>query len=193
MKRIFAAVNLPKEVKEALAREQTEISGFFGQGFCPIKWVKADNLHITLLFLGEIKEDNVSLVIEASKKTIGQQKPFWIKGGSISAWPIKQREAPRLVWLSMERCPELEKISQNLGQTLKAEDLTRFLDEKPFMGHITIGRVKTWQWKQIDPEEIPEIAKDIDVSFEVKSIEIMESQLKRGGSEYKVLQSFVLV
>jgi len=55
--------------------------------------------------------------------------------------------------------------------------------------HITLGRIKTWQFRQIEPEERPEINEDIDLTFEVKSIEIMESQLKKGGPEYTVLES----
>ncbi|MDP2664070.1 MAG: hypothetical protein Q8P08_01380 [bacterium] len=58
--------------------------------------------------------------------------------------------------------------------------------------HVTLGRLKTWQWRQMEPEERPEVSEEIDLSFEVNSIEVMESQLKRFGPEYTVLESFRL-
>ena len=66
------------------------------------------------------------------------------------------------------------------------------IKEFNFSPHITLGRIKTWQLRQIDPEERPEINEDIDLTFEVKSIEIMESRLKRGGVEYTILESVPL-
>jgi 2'-5' RNA ligase len=44
----------------------------------------------------------------------------------------------------------------------------------------------------MEPEERPEIDEEVNFSFEVKSIEIMESHLKRGGAEYTVLESLPL-
>ncbi len=52
--------------------------------------------------------------------------------------------------------------------------------------------MKTWQWKQIEPEERPDVAEEINLNFEVDSIEVMESVLKRGGPEYTVLESYPL-
>lgn len=58
--------------------------------------------------------------------------------------------------------------------------------------HITLARIRSWQFKEIDPEDIPEVEEDIDIEFEVNSIEVMESVLKRGGPEYTILQSYKL-
>ncbi len=44
----------------------------------------------------------------------------------------------------------------------------------------------------MEPEERLEVNEEIDLTFEVNSIEIMESQLKRGGAEYIVLESVLL-
>lgn len=62
-------------------------------------------------------------------------------------------------------------------------------ENRAFSPHITLSRIRTWQWRQMEPEERPEVNKDISLSFEVNSIEVMESQLKRGGSEYTILES----
>ena len=58
--------------------------------------------------------------------------------------------------------------------------------------HITLARLKQWQFRKTDLEDVPEIAEDIDIDFDVGSIEVMESALKRSGSEYTILKSFKL-
>ena len=55
--------------------------------------------------------------------------------------------------------------------------------------HITLGRIKLWEFRQIEPEERPDVSREIDLVFEVNSIEVMESQLKRIGPDYTILKS----
>jgi len=66
------------------------------------------------------------------------------------------------------------------------------LESRPYTPHLTLGRIKTWEFRKIEPEERPKIDEDINLSFEVNSIEIMESQLKRGGPKYTILENFPL-
>jgi len=57
-----------------------------------------------------------------------------------------------------------------------------------FAPHITLCRINAWQWKQIEPEERPEINENIDLLFTVESIEVMESELKKGGPQYTIFR-----
>ena len=66
-------------------------------------------------------------------------------------------------------------------------------ETRPYIPHITLGRIKQWEFRQIEPEERPKIEEEISLSFEVNSIEVMESDLKRGGAEYTVLESAPLM
>jgi 2'-5' RNA ligase len=63
---------------------------------------------------------------------------------------------------------------------------------KGFILHITLARISEWAFRQIEPEERPEINEDIDLTFTVESIEVMESVLKRTGPVYTVLESHQL-
>ena len=56
----------------------------------------------------------------------------------------------------------------------------------------TLARIKQWVWKRIEPDERPDVERDLDLSFEVGSIDIMESKLKRSGPEYILLKSIKL-
>ena len=59
--------------------------------------------------------------------------------------------------------------------------------------HITLARIRQWQWKRIESDDRPEIAQTIDLKLKANSIEVMESFLKRGGPEYRILESYPLL
>jgi 2'-5' RNA ligase len=160
--RVFIAINLPAEIKKQLASYQSQWPEL------PVRWAKADNLHITLEFLGYLTDEEVLKTCQKTKELAASCKPFTVLLNKICYGP-PQKMPPRMVWVMGEKIKEL-----NLSP------------------HITLGRIKTWQWKQIEPEERPEVETEINFSFEVNSIEVMESQLKRGGPEYTILESLKL-
>ena len=58
-----------------------------------------------------------------------------------------------------------------------------------FAPHITLARILEWEFKKINPEEVPEINEDLDLTFSADSIEVMESEMKKGGPKYTILES----
>jgi len=109
--------------------------------------------------------------------------------GKICYGPPKKMP-PRLVWVEGEESEELGKIQKDLENSLLACSIKGMeIENRLWIPHITLGRIRTWEFRQIEPEERPEIDEDIDLSFELNSIEVMESQLKKGGPEYTVLES----
>jgi 2'-5' RNA ligase len=97
---------------------------------------------------------------------------------------------PRMVWVEGEKSKEFTQLRNDLEKSLLTSDKVHFSPEdRAFSPHITLGRIRSWEFRQIEPEERPEVNEEINLSFEVNSIEVMESQLKRGGAEYAVLES----
>jgi 2'-5' RNA ligase len=87
----------------------------------------------------------------------------------------------------------LGELQRDLENSLSASSITGIESEnRPYTPHITLGRIRQWEFRQIEPEERPEVNEEISLNFEVNSIEVMESQLKRGGPEYTILESFEL-
>jgi len=177
--RIFIAINLPEEIKDKLVSYQHETEDLFspcrGEDFNAkiCRWTKKENLHITLEFLGYLTDEELIELCRKTKETISQKKVFNVCLNKICYAP-PGKKIPKMIWI--------------LGDRIKEFNITP---------HITLGRIKTWQFKQINPEERPEIDKKISppaggLTFEVKSIEIMESRLKKGGPEYMVLESIPL-
>jgi len=164
MHRIFIAINLPEDVKRQLAEYQKKIDELF-QLPSPIRWTKEDNLHITLEFLGNLSDDEVMKVCQDTEEFAKNHKSFTVALDKISYGPPKKMP-PRMIWVTGEKIPEL--------------NLTP---------HITLGRIKMWEFRRIEPEERPDISREIGLGFEINSLEVMESQLQKFGPDYTILES----
>lgn len=180
MKRVFIAINLPMELKRKLFEIQKEINSQFPEEYAQsglFKWVAMENLHLTLKFIGEVGESQIPKIVENVENIIKSQKPFEIQTEKICY--DNEKQCPHLIFLATEKNRNLENLAKNF-------------DEKKFLGHITLARIKEWVFKKIEPEERPSINQEFEEKIPVKSIELMESVLKRTGPEYIVLQSFPL-
>ena len=202
--RIFIAINLPEDIKKRLEDYQGKWPDL------PIRWTKKENLHITLVFLGYLTDDELLEICKITKEVASRHQPFSINLNKIYYGPPKkmpysetssltgrlakgENRPPRMIWVEGEKSAELGKLQNNLGNSLLSsvalakEDITS--DNRPYAPHITLGRIKTWEFRQIEPEERPLVDEEINLIFEVNSIEVMESKLKRGGAEYSILES----
>ncbi len=190
MKRIFIAINLPKEIKLELEKLEKEINDLFpselNRGM--IRWLKKDNLHITLLFIGWVKEEEIIQTCQIAKKVAQNKKNFSLRFKKVCYGPPK-KIPPRLIWIELEKKPELLELAEELKKETAKAGILRKIEKREFSPHITLARIKTWQWRKIEPEERPEIEREISLDFEVNSIEIMESKLKKSGAEYNIIES----
>ena len=181
--RIFIAINLPEEIKKKLADYQSKWPEL------PIRWTKKENLHITLIFLGYLNDEELLEICKITKEVASRNELFSINLNKIHYGPPK-KIPPRMVWVSGEKSSDFTVLRDDLERSLATSDQVPFSPEnRAFSPHITLGRIKTWEWRQIEPEERPEVNEEINLSFEVNSIDLMESQLKRGGSEYTILET----
>ena len=188
--RIFIAINLPEKIKNGLGKLGKETAELFPQETSRglIRWVKKDNLHITLLFLGYLKEENIPQICQLVNEIAKTQNPFSLEFKKILYGP-SNKIPPRLIWVELEKSRELIEIVKKLRQKVGEIGVLEKMEKREFSPHITLGRIRTWQWQRIEPEERPDIEKDISLNFEVNSVEVMESQLKRTGAEYIILET----
>jgi 2'-5' RNA ligase len=182
MKRIFIAVNLPKEIKEKLA--------VFSQKWkdLPAKWVEPENLHLTLIFLGYLKEEKIPKVCQIVKEIASKYQPFFINFKKICYGP-DQKKPPRMIWLLGEKSEKLLNLQKDLENSLLKNSLSFLKENRDFLPHITLCRIKSFQWRYLEPEQRPEIKEEVFLKIPVNSIEVMESHLKKTGPEYTVLES----
>ena len=186
-RRIFIAINLPEKIKSQLVKYQKKWPEL------PVRWTKKDNLHITLVFIGYLKDEEIPEICQTVEEMAGKNSIFTISLNKIVYAPPKKMP-PRMVWASGEKSEQLTKLQRALENSLLASPLKKNIkqEKRLYSPHITLGRIKRWDFKQLEIEERPSINENVSFNFEVSSIEIMESQLKRTGAEYTVLESVPL-
>lgn len=177
--RVFVAINLPEDIKKKLTDYQEKWPEI------PIKWTKKENIHITLIFLGYLNSEELLEICKITKEAASRHSSFSVKLNKICYGPPKKMP-PRMIWAEGEKSEKFAALRDDLSKLLNIREA------REFSPHITLGRVRQMEWRRIEPEERPEVERDIDLTFEVNSIEIMESELKRGGPEYTILESAVL-
>jgi len=181
--RIFIAINLPDEMKDQLLGYKQTWSEV------PARWVSKDNLHLTLAFLGNTSDHELTEVCKLMQAAGERHKPFTVNINHIVYGPDTKR--PRMIWALLEKSSELLALQKEVETTLqRSENLSTSLSaSQPFSPHLTLARLKTFELQRMEAEEIPEVNEQISLSFVANSFEVMESTLKRSGAKYSILQS----
>jgi len=176
--RIFLAINLPEKIK-------TELLGCKERWpELPARWTTPDNLHITLVFLGSTSDKELKNVQEITKKVAANYKTFTLFLSQIVYGPTERQ--PKMIWAKGKTSKELLSLQKDLAQALG------YQEEHLFSLHITLARLKEWEFRKVAPEERPQVKEEISLKIPVSSLEVMESKLKRGGAEYSIIQSILL-
>ncbi|MGB7219694.1 MAG: RNA 2',3'-cyclic phosphodiesterase [Vicinamibacterales bacterium] len=141
--RLFAAIDLNDEVREAIAAEQKRVAAIVGKG-ASLRWVLPAHMHLTLAFLGEVAEAAVPQIVDALSPNF-DIAPFTAVFQHLGVFP--PRGAPRVLWLGMA-----EGASQTVGlQRQVAQRLERVgvpPEPRPFHPHLTLGR-----WRSSRPSD----------------------------------------
>ena len=183
--RIFIAVNLPEDIKRYLSGFEKKLAGL------PANWIKKDNIHITLLFLGSLTDIEIGEVCLALKDISKNYQSFDLNINKVCYGP-ENKLPPKMVWSNIEKSKELSILKKEI-QKLLSEKITFPADNKSFSPHITLAKVRTFEWRSINSEELPEVEENVELSFPVDSIEVMESSPSKGGPYYTVVESFPLL
>lgn len=171
---------MPKKIKQKLSEYEEKWPQL------PVKWTDKNNLHITMIFLGNVKEEKLGKICEAIESF--KKEPFPIKLTRVRYAPV-EKIPPRMIWAVGEKSDKLSSLKNNMDESLSGEISFRS-QRKSFVPHITLGRIRKWQWREMEEEERPQVEENISLNFEVNSVELMNSVLKRKGPQYETLQSF---
>lgn len=154
-----------------------------------IRPVKPNQLHITLKFLGEITNQQVTKMIPYLEEI--SYKKFPLKFEQLGCFPHNKR--PRVIWLGVaEGRTELVDLAKIIEKDLVSIDFPR--ERRKFSPHLTLGRVKrltSYGIKQIEDfllqeEDIPEMVEETSRFF------LKKSTLTPKGAIYENLAEFTL-
>lgn len=173
--RTFIAIPLPDNVKKELTRLQKEFSAF------DFKAAKAKEFHLTLKFLGEVKENN----LEKIKKNLAsiQFEPFEVSLANIGFFPTSNYI--RVVWIGLEPHEKINELQKKVDESLKQ----LFKPDLKFHPHLTLFRVKFIKNKEEFHKQIGKIEAN-KISFKVGGFNLYKSTLTPEGSVYEELAAF---
>ena len=176
--RSFIAVEIPEKVRSEITRMLSK----FSQEDTGARWVKHDNLHITLLFLGEVTPDFIKQVVNELETIARTQKNFEMSFKNIGAFPSQR--SPRIIWIGVER-GEAEIIDLQSKIELSFTKIGYKPEQRKFHPHLTIGRVKF----KFDNPKVFEVGYKSEI-FPVKSVVLFKSTLAPQGPIYEKINEF---
>jgi len=182
--RTFICFELPDKIKEKIADLQDNLKPY-GSG---VRWTRPDSIHLTLKFLGDVQEEQITDITSAVEKASEMIPPLKIQVSGCGAFPNLRR--PRVFWVGVkEDSGKLLELQSNIETAL--EELGFPKEKRNFFPHLTFGRVKS-------RDGIPEMTDFLkDHEFELKPFKaeqviVMQSQLRPTGAVYTPLQEISL-
>ncbi len=184
--RVFIAVELTESIKEELAQLQESLRGTGDK----IKWVDSSLVHLTLKFLGEIKEEGLKKVLWASREVAAKFSSFKIKIKGTGVFP--DSPSPRVIWVGIEGGENnLETLARQLEEELARQGFAK--ERRKWVPHLTLGRVKVLKKKGKLRELVLKYKGIERGEMEVRSISVIESRLTPKGPIYTLLERIPLV
>ncbi|HXF65580.1 MAG TPA: RNA 2',3'-cyclic phosphodiesterase [Burkholderiales bacterium] len=168
--RLFFAVWPSPEVQRALGALAAAL-----RRECGGRAVPADNIHLTLAFLGGVERGRLP-AIEALAGAVSAPR-FDLSVTRVQYWAHN-----RIVWAGVERCPEaLSGLAEALARALAEQGFR--LERRPYVPHITLLR---------DARRAPASGAVPPVAWPVEQFALVESVPHGGARRYEVLRRWAL-
>ena len=164
--RLFIAINFPNEIKSTIAKISADLKQFAMRG----NFSFDENLHLTLVFLGECNFQQMETIKSVMNKTIFSN--FMLTFDKVGYF---KRDGSAVWWISLIESEPLYNLQADLTNSLSQKGFV--LENRQYTPHITFGRQVIMPAKFVRPE-IEE------VSFKVTSIELMKSERINGKLTY---------
>jgi RNA 2',3'-cyclic 3'-phosphodiesterase len=179
--RLFAAIELDEAARVKVADEQRRIQRGLGERAGP-KWTSGDQLHITLVFLGQIEEANAPAIADAVRTPI-PVAPFALTFAGVGVFPA--RGAPRVVWLGTTTgSAEAASVQRLVGERVRRLGVE--LESRPFRPHVTLAR-----WRGAVPGDRRRLLAANTgravATIDVDHVTLFHSKPLPGGSQYTPL------
>ncbi len=145
-----------------------------------VRWVKPELMHVTLCFLGETAVSRLNAITQAMDTVTQKQSPLKLHLHGTGCFPNANR--PRVIWAGLSgQVAELATLKQDLDAGL--EPLGWKMEKRPFMPHLTLGRVK-------DGSNLRGVSWEVGVEemmVGITAVHLIESQLTKQGPIYTTL------
>ena len=187
--RAFLAIELPAEVKTALAALVEQLKDADINGLRP---VNPGGIHLTLRFLGNVPIEQVQSVVEVVSRTAARYESFAIRLGVVGAFP--GGGAARVLWVGLEgKLSSLAGLQERIEDDLDSLGFRR--ERRAYRPHLTVARIRDGT---PDPdrrrarEALFSASLASGLSIDCDSVSLMRSILSPQGARYERLALMTL-
>lgn len=180
--RLFVAVDLPEAVKASLDTAVAPLRAALPAA----RWVRPNQFHLTLAFLGETDADRLPALSSALREKLEQEGGFRAHFGALGAFP---KAGPvRVLWVGLEPSVRFVRLAELVQDALRAAGIGA--DDKPFRSHVTLARCEP-VWPPRLRSDLGAAAEDLagrlaGLSFACDRVTLFASVLGPGGPVYKI-------
>ncbi len=180
--RLFVAVQIGEDVRKNLADLQSRLR----KRFANVRWVSPENIHLTLVFLGDVSPEKAPELSSALKESVERIPAFACGVGELGLFGPAR--APRVVWVGInEGAAPLLVLHQAVTDRLRTQNLT--IETREFAPHLTLGRIKLARDAKGLADALAAEAKAGYGTIRVNSVDLMRSELMPQGPSYTVVSS----
>ncbi len=186
--RCFIAINIDEKIRKALAKLQNELQGKADIKRSDAKWVNPENIHLTLNFLGETKDEQIVDVCNITGEVAGRHKAFELDVESVGHFGGR---SARVLWVGTgQNSDKLLQLQEDIEQQLDLVGWPR--EARKFSGHLTLCRIRN-AGAGIKLAQMISEYKDFKLgTMPADSVSVYQSQLMPKGPVYTVLGKYEL-
>lgn len=178
--RLFVALEIPSTARKNLATLIASLRAITREP----RWVRAENLHVTLKFLGEVEESKLAAV-HTALGGIRSHQPVTLAFRGLGFFPNEKK--PRVLWAGIEASSNLKTLAADIEGAMESCGIAR--EKREFSPHLTLARLERSLGEALC-KAIAENAQREFGSQRTGEFHLVQSKLKPSGAEYTTLKTF---
>jgi len=184
--RIFIALDIPSEIRARMVEFTERARPYASEA----RWARPEGLHVTLKFVGEVKDDKLAR-IKSALATV-KAAPFPVTFAEAGFFPAAK--SPRVFWIGVAGGDALTQLAAGIHHATASVGVAR--EEPPYSPHLTLARAGSAPGAQ---HQLKPLASFVETApppqfgtMTAQEFWLYQSQPQRGGSKYTKLQRFGL-
>ena|SRR5438876_7884776 len=180
--RLFVAIDLDDAAREAIADEQKRLQRELGRNDRSLRWVRTEQMHLTLVFIGSADDARAAVIIETMASDI-PAAPFTIVFARLGVFP--PHGAPSVLWLGVSGgAREAVDVQRMVAERFERGGVAR--ERRPYHPHLTLARWRTS--KASDRQKVAAADRDEEIArVSAAFVTLYRSQLSSAGPSYTAL------
>lgn len=134
MKRLFVAIATHEGIEKAAEPILKKLRINTDQKELDVKWTPLENFHVTVVFIGNRKPEDIPEIENTLERIAGQHAPFNLKIGGMGAFPDDMKS--RVMWFGVQNSKALRFLQDELTEALKLHP------ENEYFPHLTVARLR---------------------------------------------------